>query len=129
MPRRTRPQAFAPTLDSWTNAELQELIAIAQGLLNARTAPTPKLEPEPNPKRLDGTALGKNGGTGHIELKMIPDKTTGKSYGPYRYLRYWGTTSQGKMGLKSIYLGKVKVDANGYPQPAESGHQSPNSSD
>jgi len=110
MPRRTRPQALVPTLDSWTDAELQELIAIAQGLLNARTVTTP--EPEPNPKRLDGTSLGKHGGTGHIELKMIPDKTTGKSYGPYRYLRYWGTTNQGKMGLKSVYLGKVTVQGD-----------------
>jgi hypothetical protein len=41
---------------------------------------------------------------GHIELKTIPDKKRGKSYGPYRYLRYW---SGGK--LRSAYLGKATV--------------------
>ncbi len=57
-------------------------------------------------RREDGTPLGRHGGRGHIELKMIPDTRTGKIYGPYRYLRYWGMTKKGTMGLKSVYLGK-----------------------
>jgi len=56
--------------------------------------------------REDGTPLGKHGGRGHIELKMIPDSRTGKAYGSYRYLRYWGVTKKGTMGLKSVYLRK-----------------------
>ena len=45
--------------------------------------------------------VGNHQGLGHIERKMIPDKKSGKQYGPYRYLRYW---KDGK--LKSRYLGK-----------------------
>ncbi len=41
---------------------------------------------------------------------MIPYSKTGKTYGPYRYLRYWGITKKGTMGLKSVYLGKVGGD-------------------
>jgi hypothetical protein len=37
---------------------------------------------------------------------MIPDAKTGKTYGPYRYLRYWGVTKKGTKGLKSVCLGK-----------------------
>lgn len=44
---------------------------------------------------------------GHIEQKMIPDKKTGKLYGPYLYLRWW----DGKR-LRSHYLGKVDKSGN-----------------
>lgn len=44
---------------------------------------------------------GPKGGRGHIEIKLIPDTKRGKTYGPYRYLRYW---QEGK--LKTRYLGK-----------------------
>lgn len=38
--------------------------------------------------------------TGHIEVKYIT-KNNGKTYGPYRYLRYWQNGVH-----KSVYLGK-----------------------
>ena len=40
---------------------------------------------------------------GYFEEKMIPDKKTGKLYGPYLYLRWM----EGKV-RRSIYLGKVQ---------------------
>jgi len=74
-----------------------------QGLLESRKS---ELEEENQEAREDGSLLGKHGGRGHIELKMIPDSKTGKTYEPYRYLRYWGVTKKGAMGLKSVYLGE-----------------------
>ena len=103
MPRRKanpgRPQALAPQLSKWTQAELHELMAIAQGLLESY----PKSEdtPEPVPTRLDGSPVGKRGGAGRVEEKMI------NGCGPYRYLRYWRVTETGKRTLKSTYLGKA----------------------
>ncbi|WP_088889891.1 hypothetical protein [Leptolyngbya ohadii] len=103
MPRRSRPQRLIQELQDWRDEELQDLAAMIAGLLEARQQQTPD---PPLEQREDGTPLGRNGGRGHIELKMIPDSKTGKTYGPYRYLRYWGTTKTGKKGLKSVYLGK-----------------------
>lgn len=55
------------------------------GLLEARQREASDVSEE---RREDGTPLGRHGGRGHIELKMIPDAKAGKPYGPYRYLRY-----------------------------------------
>ena len=103
MPRRkatlSRPQVLAPQLSEWTQDELHELMAIAQGLLEAY--PKPEATPEPVPTRPDGSPVGKRGGTGRVEEKMI------NGCGPYRYLRYWGVTEIGKRTLKSTYLGKA----------------------
>ena len=51
---------------------------------------------------------------GHIEIKMIRDKKRGKTYGPYRYLRYW---QDGK--LQTRYLGKVEECS--FPRTNEQG--------
>jgi hypothetical protein len=102
MPRLSRSEQLIRELQTWPEAELSELAAMLQGLLESRQP-----EPEPDERRADGSPLGKHGGRGHIELKLIPDAKTGKTYGPYRYLRYWGVTRTGRMGLKSLYLGKA----------------------
>jgi hypothetical protein len=101
--RRSRPEQLASELESWNCQELKELIAIAEALLDLQETATALDEPK---RRADGSPVGKKGGAGSIELKLIKDKATGKTYGPYRYLRYWGTTKDGKRGLKSVYLGK-----------------------
>lgn len=109
MPKRSRPEHLIQELQDWHDEELEELAAMIGALLEARQQATSDASEE---RREDGTPLGRHGGRGHIELKMIPDAKTGKTYGPYRYLRYWGVTQKGSMGLKSVYLGKG-------PQPDE----------
>lgn len=102
MVQQSRPAKLIQQLQAWSDEDLAELAEMIQGLRSAREP----LEAENQPSREDGSPLGKHGGRGHIELKMIPDAKTGKMYGPYRYLRYWGLTKKGTMGLKSVYLGK-----------------------
>ena len=103
MPRRSRAERLIQELQDWHDEELQDLATMIAGLLQSRPQETADSIAE---TREDGTPLGRHGGRGHIELKMIPDAKTGKSYGPYRYLRYWGVTKKGTMGLKSVYLGR-----------------------
>lgn len=103
MTKQSKSAQLIQQVQDWSDEELGELDEMIQGLLESR-----REQPEEKVKetREDGSLLGKHGGRGHIELKMIPDAKKGKSYGPYRYLRYWGVTKKGSMGLKSIYLGK-----------------------
>lgn len=103
MPRRSRAERLIGELQDWRDDELEDLAAMTAGLLEARQQETADVAEE---RREDGTPLGRHGGRGHIELKLIPDAKTGKTYGPYRYLRYWGVTRKGTKGLKSVYLGK-----------------------
>ncbi|NJL35440.1 MAG: hypothetical protein HC840_02015 [Leptolyngbyaceae cyanobacterium RM2_2_4] len=103
MPKRSKAARLIQELQDWSDEELGDLDEMIQGLLESRRE---EAEEKTQETREDGTPLGKHGGRGHIELKMIPDAKTGKTYGPYRYLRYWGVTKKGTMGLKSVYLGK-----------------------
>ncbi|PSB59736.1 hypothetical protein C7B61_18650 [filamentous cyanobacterium CCP1] len=103
MPKRSKAARLIQQLQDWSDEELGDLAEMIQGLLESRQQ---EAEEKNQETREDGTPLGKRGGRGHIELKMIPDAKTGKTYGPYRYLRYWGVTKKGTMGLKSVYLGK-----------------------
>lgn len=103
MAKRSKAARLIQQLQDWGDEELEDLAEMIHGLLESRREET---EEERQETREDGTPLGKHGGRGHIELKMIPDSKTGKTYGPYRYLRYWGVTKKGMMGLKSVYLGK-----------------------
>lgn len=103
MPKRSKAARLIQELQDWSDEELGDLAEMIQGLLESRRQ---EAEEEKQETREDGTPMGKHGGRGHIELKMIPDSKTGKAYGPYRYLRYWGVTKKGTMGLKSVYLGK-----------------------
>lgn len=103
MPKRSKAARLIQELQDWSDEELGDLAEMIQGLLESRRE---EAEEENQETREDGTQLGKHGGRGHVELKMIPDSKTGKTYGPYRYLRYWGVTRKGTMGLKSVYLGK-----------------------
>jgi len=105
MPKLPRSQRLLQELQDWEGEELEDLIAMLQGLLLARQQ---QAQEEPM-AREDGSPLGQHGGRGHIELKWITDSKTGKTYGPYRYLRYWGMTRRGTMGLKSVYLGKAQT--------------------
>lgn len=104
MPRQLRPaETLIQQLQKWDDRDLEDLQAMIQGLLESRHS----TEPVEVSTRADGSATGKRGGVGHIETKMIPDKKTGKVYGPYRYLRYRGISRRtGKMALLSVYLGK-----------------------
>ncbi|MBW4581984.1 MAG: hypothetical protein KME42_20655 [Tildeniella nuda ZEHNDER 1965/U140] len=103
MPKRSKAGQLIQELQDWSDEELGDLAEMIQGLLESRRE---EAEEKTQETREDGTPLGKHGGRGHIELKMIPDSRTGKAYGPYRYLRYWGVTKKGTMGLKSVYLGR-----------------------
>jgi hypothetical protein len=99
----SRAAPLIPQLQDWDDQDLEDLQAMIQGLLESRQFN----EPIEIPTRADGSAIEKRGGVGHIELKMIPDKATGKQYGPYHYLRYRGISRKtGKMALLSVYLGK-----------------------
>jgi hypothetical protein len=104
MAKRSKAARLIQQLQDWSDEELEEIAEMIQGLLESRQEQPEEAVEE---TREDGTPLGKHGGRGHIELKMIPDSKTGKTYGPYRYLRYWGVTKKGTMGLKSVYLGKL----------------------
>lgn len=85
------------TLDEPALEEVQDMV---RALLAARQKP---IEDKPQP---DTTSFSEgptdHRGAGHIEIKLIPDTARGKTYGPYRYLRYW---SQGR--LRTRYLGKA----------------------
>lgn len=107
MAKRSKAARLIQQLQDWSDQELGELAEMIQGLVESRRE---QPEEEIKETREDGSSLGKHGGRGHIELKMIPDSKTGKTYGPYRYLRYWGITKKGTMGLKSVYLGKAGDD-------------------
>jgi hypothetical protein len=94
MPRRQltrlRPKDVAPHAYQWNRAELEEMRAIIDALLEA-SSPEPETSPVPAG---DSQPRGKRGG-GYFEDKMI------NGCGPYRYLRYW---LSGKR--KSVYVGK-----------------------
>lgn len=90
---------IAQQLDALSKEELLEVQAIVEALLSARV----ELKGSPEEEAIDpGIPRGPKGGRGHIEVKMIPDNKRGKTYGPYRYLRFW---HEGK--LRTRYLGKV----------------------
>lgn len=103
MAKQSKAARLIQELQDWSDEELGELAEMIQGLLELQRE---ELEEENQKTCEDGSPLGKHGGRGHIELKMIPDSKTGKIYRPYRYLRYWRVTKKGTMRLKSVYLGK-----------------------
>jgi hypothetical protein len=105
MTKQSKSAQLIQQVQDWSDEELGELTEMIQGLLDSRRE---ELKAQDQKTREDGSPLGKHGGRGHIELKVIPDSKTGKTYGPYRYLRYWGVTKKGTMGLKSVYLGKAE---------------------
>lgn len=87
MAKKTSLDDLAIQLDKLTEAELLSARSIIDALLEVKAFPS------------------SSPSAGHIEVKMISDKKRGKTYGPYRYLRYW---LSGK--LLSRYLGKVESD-------------------
>ena len=93
MNQKTPLDAIAIQLDKLTEAELLEVRSIIDTLLEVKAYPSVSRS------------------AGHIEVKMISDKKRGKTYGPYRYLRYW---QDGK--LLSRYLGKVEEGLSGQAQ-------------
>ncbi len=96
MPKTTPLDAIAQQLDALSWDELLEAWSIIDALIESKS---PRLMDEQQPSVTSLTTS--TGRKGHIEFKIIPDTKRGKSYGPYRYLRYW---SGGK--LRSAYLGK-----------------------
>ncbi|MGA7934927.1 MAG: hypothetical protein WCA35_15380, partial [Kovacikia sp.] len=88
MAKRGKAARLIQELQDWSEGDLGDLAEMIQGLLESRRRE--EAEEESQETREDGSPLGSHGGRGHIELKLIPDTKTGKTYGPYRYLRYWG---------------------------------------
>jgi hypothetical protein len=111
MPKPQTPaEKLIQQLQHWSSDDLESLQAMVNGLLEAKAQENP-------PKKPDGSSIGARGGKGCIELKMIPDRKSGKTFGPYRYLRYRGISQRtGKTALLSVYLGKAETggdrDAN-----------------
>jgi hypothetical protein len=97
MSKTTPLQDLAQQLDALSWNDLLEAQSIIDALIELKS---PLFKEEQQPSVTSSTTS--TGSRGHIELKTIPDTKRGKSYGPYRYLRYW---SGGK--LRSTYLGKV----------------------
>jgi hypothetical protein len=95
----TPPEELIQQLQHWEASDLTTLQEMLQALITAKV---------PAPAKIDGSAIGPRGGTGCIELKHITDRKSGKTFGPYRYLRYRGVSQKtGKAALLSVYLGKV----------------------
>jgi len=96
MPRKQRthlsPKDVALHASRWNRAELEEMRAIIEAMLESSTPPDPQTEVTP----AEGNQRGRRGGS-YIEEKMI------NGSGPYRYLRYW---LSGKR--KSVYIGKLE---------------------
>ncbi len=115
MPRRTPAQQLIAEIHGWETEHLIDLRDMLTGLIEAQQQPVRLAVTD---KRPDGSEIGVRGGAGHIELKMIPDRKSGKSYGPYKYLRYRGITKRGAIGLKSVYLGKAIPSATAIQSPA-----------
>jgi hypothetical protein len=90
-PSRLSPKDVVPHAYQWNPAELEEMRAIIDTLLEASE---PEPETEAVPAR-DTKSCGERGG-GYFEDKMI------NGCGPYRYLRFW---LSGKR--KSVYVGKM----------------------
>jgi hypothetical protein len=108
MPKTTPLDTLAQQLDALSWDELLEARSIIDALIESKS---PMLMNEQQPSVTSPTTS--TGSKGHIELKTIPDTKRGKSYGPYRYLRYW---SGGK--LRSAYLGKVAASEKDFAQPS-----------
>jgi hypothetical protein len=99
----TEPEKLIQKLQNWSTDDLESLQAMIAGLIEAQT-------PGNSVQRPDGSPIGQRGGKGCIELKMIPDRKSGKLFGPYRYLRYRGISKRtGRIALLSVYLGKAEV--------------------
>jgi hypothetical protein len=104
MPKHlTPPEELIQQLQHWEPDDLTTLQDMLQALIAVKC-------PEEIPAKLDGSAIGPRGGAGCIELKHITDRKSGKTFGPYRYLRYRGVSQKtGKPALLSVYLGKVNA--------------------
>lgn len=90
MGKQSKAARLVPELDGWEDRDLEELVAMVEGLLEARK--TERSVADATAENRSHTAKSK----GHVETKTI------NGYGPYRYLRYW---DGGK--FKSQYLGKA----------------------
>jgi hypothetical protein len=91
-PNRLSPKDVAPHAYQWNRAELEEMRAMIDALLEAS-------QPEPQTKAVpayNSQSRGTRGGR-YFEDKMI------NGCGPYRYLRFW---LSGKR--KSVYVGKIE---------------------
>jgi hypothetical protein len=109
MPKTTPLDALAQQLDALSWDDLLKARSIIEALIESKS-----LLPDDEQQPSVTSPTTSTGSKGHIELKTIPDKKRGKSYGPYRYLRYW---SGGK--LRSAYLGKVAESEKDFAQPSQ----------
>jgi hypothetical protein len=100
-----------------TQLELEELKRL-QAFVNALVEASPSTESrsatEPSPTAPTSAAVEEQPSVttsedqprakGSIEWKLIPDKKTGKTYGPYPYLRWWDYNNKGWQVRRSKYL-------------------------
>jgi len=86
------PKDVAPHAYQWDRAELEEMRAIVDALMEA-SKPEPQAEEVPAG---NSQSRGTRGG-GYFEDKMI------NGCGPYRYLRFWVSGKR-----KSVYVGKME---------------------
>ncbi len=101
---KTPTDKLLPTLATWELADLQELQAALEGLIEALSTVSGDAstsDDEANQMPVAASPAAAKGGRGHIETKYIPRGN--KRHGPYLYLRYW---QDGK--LRSKYLGKPR---------------------
>jgi len=88
------PKDVAPHAYLWNSDQLNEMLAIINGLLDAQgTQYNGDVAKVPKNKR------GQPAGSGYFESKLI------RGYGPYLYLRYWQSGHR-----RSVYLGKANEE-------------------
>lgn len=94
------PKDVTPHAYLWSSEQLNEMIAIIGGLLDAQGIQcTADVAKAPKSKR------GRPGRSGYFEDKLI------NGYGPYRYLRFWQDGQR-----RSVYVGKVTDESRDTPR-------------
>ncbi len=90
-PNSLTPKDVARHAYLWNFEQLNEMVAIIGGLLNAQG-----IQCTGEVTEVSESKRGRPGGSGYFEDKLI------KGYGPYRYLRYWDNGHR-----RSVYVGKL----------------------
>lgn len=90
------PKDVAPHAYLWNSDQLNEMLAIINGLLDAQ-----RTQNNNNGAKVPKNKRGRPAGSGYVESKLI------RGYGPYFYLRYWQNGQR-----RSVYLGKANEESN-----------------
>jgi hypothetical protein len=95
-PNSLTPKDVARHAYLWNFEQLNEMVAIINGLLDAQGT-----QDNGNVAKVSKNKRGRPAGSGYFESKLI------RGYGPYRYLRYWQNGQR-----RSVYLGKANEESN-----------------